>query len=72
MALLDFEIPELDLPDVPLEVIIDWERKRRETPSEGIPLYVPIPDYHDVPPGYNPEDNNVPPDNRPGYIEIDL
>ena len=72
MALLDIEIPELDLPDVPLEVIIDWERKRRETPSVGIPLYVPVPDYHDVPPGYFPQEDMVPNNNGPGYIEIDL
>jgi hypothetical protein len=71
MALLDFEIPELDLPDVPLEILIDQERRRREKPPEGIPLYVPLPDYREIPPGYSPENSGIS-DDGPGYIEIDL
>ncbi|PIZ52060.1 hypothetical protein COY27_01755 [Candidatus Woesearchaeota archaeon CG_4_10_14_0_2_um_filter_33_13] len=46
MALLDLDLPDLE---VPLEIIIDQERRRRERPSEGVPLYLPVPDYFPIP-----------------------
>jgi len=67
MALLD-----RDLSEVPLEVIIDQERRERESTFERIPLYIPLPDYREMPLGYSPGDNNVPNDDSPGYIEIDM